>query len=121
MTRRNHGFARQEQSELHVQRKCVLKLAYVSGHKTNHSLRATGATSELFEAGVPEMREDGTQVTGSEDQAVSVILSSSQKSSFKDALIDRKIKEQAALALDTLEQSRTTCFRTAMCMYTKGQ
>ncbi len=27
--------------------------AGVSGHKTNHSLRATGA-SELFEAGVPE-------------------------------------------------------------------
>ena len=27
--------------------------AHISGHKTNHSLRATGA-SELFEAGVPE-------------------------------------------------------------------
>ncbi len=104
--------------------------AGVSGHKTNHSLRATGA-SELFEAGVPEqMIKERTvhrslealrlyeRTTEDQHQAVSVILSSSQKTPFKDALIDQ---EQAVLELAALEQSRTTCFRTAMCMYTKLQ
>lgn len=72
--------------------------AGVSGHKTNHSLRATGA-SELFEAGVPEkIIKERTghrslealrlyeRTTRDQHQAVSVILSSSQKTSFKDAL-----------------------------------
>ena len=74
--------------------------AGVSGRKTNHSLRATGA-SELFEAGVPEkIIKERTghwslkalrlyeRTTKDRHQAVSVVLSSSQKTSFQETLTD---------------------------------
>ena len=72
------------------------------GHKTNHSLRATGA-SELFKAGVPEkIIKERTghrslealriyeRSSTEQHKAVSVILSSSEKTSFKDVMSDRK-------------------------------
>ena len=38
--------------------------AGISGHETNNSLRATGA-SEMFEAGVPDQRENWPLISGS--------------------------------------------------------
>ena len=71
---------------------------HISGHKTNHSLRATGA-SELFEAGVPEkIIKERTghlsleslrmyeRTTSHQHKAVSTILSSDKKTTFKEAV-----------------------------------
>ena len=72
--------------------------ANIQGHKTNHSLRATGA-SELFEAGVPEkIIKERTghrslealrvyeRTTFGQQQAVSTVLSAEKKTSFQEAL-----------------------------------
>ena len=73
--------------------------AAIGGRKTNHSLRATGA-SELFAAGVPEkIIKERTghrslealhvyeHTTSLQHQAVSTILSSSNKTTFQDAML----------------------------------
>ena len=72
----------------------ICKLANISGHKTNHSLRATGAT-ELYEAEVPEkIIQERTghrsieclcmyeRTSDKQHQAVSNILSSTSRSSY---------------------------------------
>ena len=72
----------------------MCQLANISGHKTNHSLRATGATA-LYEAEVPEkiIQErtghrslEGLRVyertSEKQHQAVSNILSSSSQSTY---------------------------------------
>ena len=71
----------------------------IGGRKTNHSLRATGA-SELFAAGVPEkIIKERTghrslqalhvyeHTTSLQHQAVSTILSSSNKTTFQGAML----------------------------------
>ncbi len=78
--------------------RCMFSEAGITGHKTNHSLRATGA-SELFEAGVPEkiiQQRTGhrsldalriyERTTIQQHQAVSNILGSHSKTSYSDAL-----------------------------------
>ena len=72
--------------------------AGIEGHKTNHSLRATGA-SELFEAGVPEkIIKERTghrslealrvyeHTSTEQQQAVSAVLSAEKKTTFEQAL-----------------------------------
>ncbi len=72
----------------------ICKLGNISGHKTNHSLRATGAT-ELYEAQVPEkIIQERTghrsleclrmyeRTSDKQQQAVSNILSSHSQSSY---------------------------------------
>ena len=72
----------------------ICKLANISGHKTNYSLRATGAT-ELYEAEVPEkIIQERTghrsleclrtyeRTSDKQHQAVSNILSSTSQSSY---------------------------------------
>ena len=72
----------------------ICKLANISGHKMNHSLRATG-TTELYEAEVPEniIQERTGQrsleclhtyerTSDKQQQAVSNILSSKSQSSY---------------------------------------
>ncbi len=70
----------------------------ISGHKTNHSLRATGA-SELFHAGVPEkviQQRTGhlslqglrqyERVTENQQQAVANVLASCESTTFERAV-----------------------------------
>ena len=72
--------------------------AGITGHKTNHSLRATGA-SKLFAAGVPEkIIKERTghrslealhvyeRTTSVQHQAVSTILGSSKQVTFQKAM-----------------------------------
>ena len=80
--------------------------AGIEGHKTNHSLRATGA-SELFEAGVPEkIIKERTghrslealrvyeRTTMDQQKAVSALLSSEKKKSFQQAIQHQSINIQ---------------------------
>ena len=73
--------------------------AGITGHKTNHSLRTTGA-SELFEAGVPEkIIKERTghhslealyiyeHTTFKQHQAVSSILASKKEMTFQEAML----------------------------------
>ena len=66
--------------------------AGITGHKTNHSLRATG-TSELFAAGVPEIiikertgHHSLEHITSMQPQVVSNILGSRSKMTFHEAM-----------------------------------
>ena len=72
--------------------------AGIGGHKTNHSLRATGA-SEVFAAGVPEkIIKERTghrslealhiyeHTSSAQHQAVSTILGSKNKLSYQEAI-----------------------------------
>ena len=83
--------------------------AGISGHKTNHSLRATGA-SEMFEAGVPEKiikertshRSLGAlrlyeQTTKDQHKVVSAIHASSNKTTFQQALCTQEQTDKAKL------------------------
>ena len=73
--------------------------AHISGRKTNHSLRATGA-SELFEAGVPEkIIKERTAHRSLEalrlyerttNKQLSAILSADKKTTYKDAIDQQK-------------------------------
>ena len=82
--------------------KDMCREAHISGHKTNHSLRATGA-SELFEAGVPKkIIKERTghrslealrlyeRTTSDQQKAVSSILSADKKTTYKDAIDQQK-------------------------------
>ena len=84
--------------------------AAISGHKTNHSLRATGA-SELFAAGVPEkIIKERTghrslealhvyeHTTSMQHQAVSSILGSREKVTFQEALLTPTVSSCSASA-----------------------
>ena len=101
-----------------VQQMC--KDAGIQGHKTNHSLRATGAT-ELYTAGVPEkIIQERTghrsleclrmyeQTSDSQHTAVSKILSSSQETTFNGEI--SKLKQQSS-AVSSHVQS-TSCMPT---------
>ena len=87
-----------DKNSLNTMLKDICHEAGITGRKTNHSLRATGA-SELFAAGVPEkiIKErtghralDALHVyehtTSTQHQAVSTILGSRNKVSFQEAL-----------------------------------
>ena len=87
--------------------------AAIGGRKTNHSLRATGAL-ELFAAGVPEkIIKERTghrslealhvyeHTTSLQHQAVSTILSSSNKTTFQDAMLTPSTTVHSACSSST--------------------
>ena len=78
----------------------ICRNAGIDGHKTNHSLRATGAT-ELYQGNVPEkLIQEGTghqslkalrvyeRSTTEQHKAVSTLLSSAKKSTFQQNLVE---------------------------------
>ena len=94
-------------NSLNTMLKDMCSEAGITGRKTNHSLRATGA-SELFAAGVPEkiIKErtghrslDALHVyehtTSTQHQAVSTILGSRNKISFQEALSTSSVPSTA--------------------------
>ena len=99
----------------------MCKLANISGHKINHSLRATGAT-ELYEAEVPEKiiqeRTDHRSLeclrmyertSDKQQQAVSNILSSTSQVSYHSQIakpdpINHQISSPSTSASGTLGQ-----------------
>ena len=93
--------------------------AKIGGHKTNHSLRATGA-SELFEAGVPEkIIKERTghrslealrlyeRTTSNQHQAVSKVLSGQRKTTFQEAVRQQSVDHPTSTYTNYLPQPQT--------------
>ena len=97
----------------------MCKLGSITGHKTNHSLRATGAT-ELYEAAVPEkIIQERTghrsleclrmyeRTSDKQKQAVSKILSSHSQSSYHAQMTKLDHSEQKNLSTFGLSPNMT--------------